>query len=95
MPQVNVLVERLRQRPAVVLGMNVSDGLKDARAVAAEHGARHATLLRAKRAMRDYGIDGLPTVVVLDKQGVVREYWMGHSPELAGDLLPIIEPLLR
>jgi hypothetical protein len=95
MPQVNVLVERLRSKPAVVLGMNVSDGLKDARAVVTEKGVKHPTLLRAKRAMRDYGITGLPTIVVLDKQGVVREYWTGYSPTLAEDLLPIVEPLLE
>ncbi|HEX5031310.1 MAG TPA: hypothetical protein VFX78_07630 [Candidatus Eisenbacteria bacterium] len=55
----------------------------------------HTTLLRAKRAMREYGIDGIPTIVVLDKQGMVREYWTGHSPSLVEELLPIIEPLLE
>jgi hypothetical protein len=94
MPQVKILAERLRRRPAVVLGMNVSDGPKDAHAIVAQQGVEHPTLLRAKRAMRDYRIDGLPTIVVLDKEGVVREYWRGYSPTLADDLLPIIESLL-
>jgi thiol-disulfide isomerase/thioredoxin len=95
MPQVSALAERLKGRPAVVLGMNVSDGPKEARAVASEHGATYPTLLHAKRAMRDYRIDGVPTVVVLDKEGVVREYWSGYSPALADELLAIIEPMLE
>ena len=43
----------------------------------------------------DFGISGIPTQFVIDRQGVLRHIVVGYSPNLAAKLTADIQPLLK
>lgn len=92
-PQIEQLAERFEDQPVVVLGMNTDTKEEDARLVAEKMALNYPTL-RAEKIAEKYGVKDLPAVVVIDRQGVVRDYRAGYSATLAKELIPEIEELL-
>ncbi len=93
MPQVNALAKQFEGRPVVVLGMNTDHDEADAKFVCDTMGLKYSTL-RAEGIPEKYGVQGFPTLILIDPQGVVRDVHVGYSPTLQVDIARAIEGLL-
>jgi thiol-disulfide isomerase/thioredoxin len=93
MPQLNALAEQFARRPVTVLGMNTDRNEADAKFVADAMGLKYATL-RAEGIPEKYGVQGFPTLILIDSEGMVRDVHEGYSPTLRTDLAKAIEGLL-
>ncbi len=93
MPQLNALAEQFEGRPVAVLGMNTDEDEADAKFVIEAMGLKYGTL-RAKGIPEKYGVQGFPTLVVIDGEGTVRDAHVGYSPTLKADVAKVIEGLL-
>jgi RNA polymerase sigma factor (sigma-70 family) len=94
MPQVKEVAAHFKERPVVVLGMNTNDKDEDARQVVQKVGLNYATLKAAGLAEK-YRVQGFPTLVVIDQEGVVRDIHVGYSPDLREDVVKSVERLLK
>ncbi len=93
MPQLNALAGQFEGRPVAVLGMNTDQNEADAKFVCDAMGLKYATL-RAQGIPEKYGVQGFPTLIVIDPQGTVRDVHVGYSPTLQTDVAKTIEGLL-
>ena len=94
MPQLNGLTEDFAGQPVAVLGMNTDEDEADARFVIEKMGLKYPTV-RAKGAADKLGVEGFPTLVVIDKAGVVHDIHVGYSPTLRRDVGQQIRELLK
>ena len=93
MPQLNALAGQFEGRPVAVLGMNTDRNEADAKFVCDAMSLKYATL-RADGIPEKYGVQGFPTLVVIDSEGTVRDVHEGYSPTLQTDVAKTIEGLL-
>jgi thiol-disulfide isomerase/thioredoxin len=93
MPQLNALAGQFDGRPVVVLGMNTDRNEADAKFVADAMGLKYATL-RAQGIPEKYGVQGFPTLILIDPEGKVRDVHVGYSPTLQTELAKMIKGLL-
>jgi peroxiredoxin len=93
MPQLNALAEHFQGRPVAVLGMNTDRVEADAKFVSDAMGLKYATL-RAEGIPEKYGVQGFPTLIVIDPDGIVRDMHVGYSPTLKAELTEMIERCL-
>ena len=93
MPQLNALAEDFAGRPVAVLGMNTDRNEADAKLVVDAMGLKYATL-RAEGIPQKYGVQGFPTLILIDREGKVRDVHVGYSPTLHDELTKAIEGLL-
>ena len=70
MPQLNALAEQFAGRPVAVLGMNTDRNEADAKLVVDVMGLKYATL-RAEGIPEKYGVQGFPTLILIDPEGKV------------------------
>jgi peroxiredoxin len=85
MPQFKQLVDEFKNDRVAVLGMNNDTDLDDARLVIDKMGLNYETLKNGGHKdgiHTKYGVQGWPTLVVLDGTGVVRHVHVGYSPHL-------------
>jgi thiol-disulfide isomerase/thioredoxin len=94
MPQVKQLAEDFSGKPVVVLGMNTDREEKDARLVIDTMGLKYPTI-HAQEIPKKYGVQGFPTLIIIDAEGVVRDVHVGYSPTLRDDLAKKIKGLLE
>jgi thiol-disulfide isomerase/thioredoxin len=94
MPQLNALAEQFEGRPVAVLGMNTDRKVEDAKFVCEAMGLNYATL-RAECLPEKYGVQGFPSLIVIDPEGTVRDVHVGYSPTLRTDVAKTIEGLLK
>jgi thiol-disulfide isomerase/thioredoxin len=94
MPQLREVARRFTAERVVVLGMNVDERESDARLVIDKLGIDYPTLRADRSVAAAYGVRGYPTVFVIDGRGDVRSIIVGHSPQLAQDLIALIQGLL-
>jgi cytochrome c biogenesis protein CcmG/thiol:disulfide interchange protein DsbE len=72
-PIVSRIAQRLAGASLAVYGVNTSDNLPDAREYLAEHTPKYPVLYDADNlAGNAFGVVGLPTLMVIDAQGIVR-----------------------
>jgi thiol-disulfide isomerase/thioredoxin len=93
MPQVMRLADDYKDKGVVVLGMSTDAAEKDARFVIDAMGLKYPTIKAAGIPER-YGVQGFPTLIVVDGKGVVREVHVGYSPTLRADLGKTIDGIL-
>lgn len=94
-PFLNRLQREFGERGLQVLGINVDEDPRDALAFLAGHPA--AFLLAASatgQCPRDFGVDGMPTSFLVDREGVIRLVHEGFRPGEAGELRARVEELL-
>lgn len=82
MPQVKQLAEDYKDRGVVVLGMNTDSDVEDAKFVIDKMKLSYATLRAPEGLPGKYGVQGFPTLVIVDQAGVVRGMHVGYSAEL-------------
>jgi peroxiredoxin len=93
MPQLNALVGQFEGRPVAVLGMNTDQVKEDAQFVIDAMGLKYETL-RADGIPEKYGVQGFPTLIIIDPEGVVRDVHVGYSATLQDEVARTIEGLL-
>jgi hypothetical protein len=89
----NQLADDFAGRPVAVLGMNTDRDVTDARFVVEQMALRYPTL-KAEGLPEKFGVQGFPTLVVIDQQGVVHDFHVGYSPTLREDVGRQIRELL-
>jgi thiol-disulfide isomerase/thioredoxin len=93
MPQLNALAGQFAGRPVAVLGMNTDRNEADAKFVCDAMDLKYATL-RAQGIPEKYGVQGFPTLIIIDPTGTVRDMHVGYSPTLQIDVAKSLEGLL-
>jgi thiol-disulfide isomerase/thioredoxin len=93
MPQVCQLAEDFKHEPVVVLGMNTDRELKNARFFVDKMKLTYR-VLKAQGLPKKYGVQGFPTLIVVDQAGNVHEMHLGYSPTLREDVARTVKALL-
>jgi thiol-disulfide isomerase/thioredoxin len=94
MPQLKAFAKRFAGRPVVLLGANIDPEEKDARFVI-EVMALPYPNLQADGLREKFGVQRYPTVIVIDRRGVVRDYLVGYAADLQERLARTVEGLLE
>jgi thiol-disulfide isomerase/thioredoxin len=96
MPQVEQAAETFRgqKAPVVFLAVSIDKDPADARHVADQLKLTYP-VLQAKEVAERYGIQGYPTLLVIDPQGRVEGIFAGYSPTLAEELIACVRQALR
>jgi thiol-disulfide isomerase/thioredoxin len=93
MPQVLRLSHDYKDKPVIVLGMNTDREEKDARFVIDALSLDYPTI-KAADIPAKYSIQGFPTLLIIDQQGILRDVHVGYSPTLREDVSKKIDELL-
>ena len=93
MPQVNRLAETFRDRLVAVLGMTIDEDVKDGRVVVEAMGLRYP-VIQARALPEKFGVNGYPTLIVIDPHGKIRDIHYGYSPRLFEELSAEVRSLL-
>lgn len=90
-PKLNKLVETYAGRGMDFIGVNVgvNDSYERAKAFARKTGAAYPNLFDSTGAIASQYILGLPTVVVADKNGVIR-YYGNETPEISEETFQLL-----
>jgi cytochrome c biogenesis protein CcmG/thiol:disulfide interchange protein DsbE len=94
LPNLRRIDERFRPAGLLVVGVNEEpDQAPKIAALAAEKQLRYPIVLDRGPIEKAFGVYGYPTVVLLDRQGVIR--FVGRGGVTEEQLIKQIEPLLR
>jgi peroxiredoxin len=95
MPGLQSLRDEFKSRGLEILSLNEGESSQQAGDFMNKKGYGFHVLLDAGSAIgASYGVRGIPTVVAVDKKGVVRWIRVGYSPD-DSDLRRALEPLLE
>ena len=94
MPQVKEIAEHFQEAPVVVLGMNTDENADDALEIINDMQLNYNNL-RASGIPEKYNIQGFPTLIILDREGVVHDVHVGYSHTLRDDVIATVEKLLE
>ena len=93
MPQIKALADQFRGLPVVILGMNTDRKDEDAKFVVNKMQLNYLTL-HGTGIPEKYGVQGFPTFIVIDQNGIVRAQHVGYSPTLREEMAKSISKLL-
>ena len=94
-PSLQSVHGKYAKRGVVVLGVSNED--KGTVAPFAKQMKMTYTLVadeKASTAMQNYGVEGIPTMVVIDKKGRVRKFEVGMNPNLKAEMDRLLPKLL-
>jgi peroxiredoxin len=94
MPQVKQLAAEFKGEPVAVIGMNTDHNDADAKFVVDKMGLDYTTLKIDHAVVAKYGVQGFPTMVIIDRQGNVHDLHVGYSPDLQREVGEIVRQLL-
>ncbi len=93
-PRLSALRDRLGAQGLTVVGVTTDDAQKAAE-FANKHDMRYPTVLDTSAdTSKSYGVGALPTMIVVDKRGVVREVFVGFDPTGDAKLETLVKTLL-
>ena len=93
-PRLEAVYQRYQPRGVVFTGIDVQDQEQDARAFIKQFQITYPNGQDGTEAIASvYGVTGLPTTVVIDRQGRIRQRWLGELQE--NQLTGIVEAALR
>jgi peroxiredoxin len=93
MPQMNQLAEDFAGKPVAIFGMNTDRNEADAKFVIEKMALKYPTL-KAEGQPEKFGVQGFPTLIVIDPRGRVHDIHVGYSPTLREDVGKQIRDLL-
>jgi len=94
MPGLQSLLDDFKGRGLEILSLNEGESAEQAESFMKRKAYGFHVLLDADSAIgASYGVHGIPTLVVVDKDGIVRWIRVGYSPN-DSDLRRVLEPLL-
>lgn len=95
MPQMNELATDFQTEPVAILGMNTDTKKADAEFVVKEMALKYPTVCIDREIPGKYGVQGFPTLIIIDQEGVVRDMHVGYTPKLREQVGQKIRELLR
>lgn len=94
MPRLGALQDRFGAQGLRVFGVSTEDA-EDVGVFVQRAGARYAIGIdAAEETTRAYGVSGLPTLVAIDKRGVIRHVLVGYDPAEYGRLEALVSSLI-
>jgi thiol-disulfide isomerase/thioredoxin len=93
MPQVKAVAEHFAGQNVAVLGMNVDEDPADAEYVIKKMELTYPNL-KAWEIRTKYGVRYYPTLLIIDPNGIVKDFYVGYSPTLRDDLITKVKELL-
>lgn len=90
MPALDRLYHRYAADGVIVFGVNVNDN-RDPVQTMAELGVSYPLLVRGEAAAREFGVRGLPTIIVIGRDGKIRHVSSGWGPGAEGELERVIK----
>jgi thiol-disulfide isomerase/thioredoxin len=93
MPEVKRLANDFKDKGVVVLGMNTDENLDDARVVIKELALDYPQV-QAAGLPEKFGVQGFPTLIIIDQQGNVKDVHVGYSPDLYETVSKKLQSLL-
>jgi thiol-disulfide isomerase/thioredoxin len=94
MPQVRQLSVDYKDKPVVFFGMNTDQKEEDAKFVVKEFDLKYP-IIKAKEIPQKYGVQGFPTLVIVDQKGNVAAFDVGYSPNLHDKVSKKLDELLK
>lgn len=95
MPLVAQVADEYRDKAVALYCLNQGEDADTIRAFLDEEKLDVPVVLDAQReAARAYDVEGIPTLVLIDKAGVVRSVHVGYSPDIAESLKEEIDTIL-
>ena len=84
-PHERDMVERLKDKPFVLLGVNCGDEPEDLKKALDKHQISWRSFKgeqsETKSIASDWKIGGLPTIYLIDHEGIIRKYWQGRPDD--------------
>jgi thiol-disulfide isomerase/thioredoxin len=94
-PFMNDLDREFRDRDLIVLAINLDEKLEDARTFLAKYPASFALAADPSgQCPRDFGVRGMPSSYLVDRQGMIRHVHLGFRAGEAEKLRALVEQLL-
>ncbi len=93
MPQIKALAADNKLHDVVVLGMNPLDNDKNIRLVIDKMQLLYDTLKASPELAKKYAVTAYPTLIIIDRQGVVRKIHEGAGPTLRQDVQAALDHL--
>lgn len=96
-PFMQDLHKRYNGQGLQVVGMNAGErtkGAKPATDYAKSHNYTYKFTYEADSVLKSVGTGAYPTFVLLDKQGIVREVWVGYNPSMKSSMEAAIKRYL-
>ncbi len=94
-PALDALYAELHPRGLEVLAVSVDESRKDADAFLAAHPQRMTVLFDPEaKAAEAFGVDGMPSTFVIDRQGRIRARHEGYTPGVTATIRRQVEALL-
>ncbi|MEQ1894648.1 MAG: TlpA disulfide reductase family protein [Planctomycetota bacterium] len=84
LPHEKALVERLKDKPFALLGINSDGEAEDVKKMLAEQGITWRQAIDGDTTgpwATKWNVSGWPTLYLLDAKGKIREYWLGSPDE--------------
>jgi peroxiredoxin len=94
MPQVKRVATQYRGQPVAVFGMSNDKDINDAKFVAGRMQLDYP-VLHSEELPGQYGVQGFPTLIIIDQQGNVADVHVGYSSRLYEDVKADIDHLLK
>ena len=95
MPVLQRLKESLGSRGLVVLSINLRENPAAVRPFLAQNGFTMKVLMDTNGGVANaWGVDGIPALFVIDKEGTVRHHEVGYDPAMENRLAEVITGLL-
>ncbi|MEQ9097282.1 MAG: TlpA disulfide reductase family protein [Phycisphaerales bacterium] len=92
MPHLQAVHEQFKGQNVTVMGINAWEN-GDPQALMKEEGFDYLLLLNGDAVAAEYGVTGIPTMVVIDQQGVIVERHVGADPQIREKLVETITRL--
>jgi thiol-disulfide isomerase/thioredoxin len=94
MPQIKELVDDFAGQDVAVLGMNTDSELEDALFVEKALQLNYPSVRIDNDLPEEYGVSGFPTLVIVDREGTIRDFHVGYSPTLREEVGESVRDLL-
>ncbi len=94
MPALKRVAEYFKDKPFAIIGMNVDKNEDDALLVMDTLQLNYVNVM-AREINKLYGVNGYPTLFIIDKKGRFYDMHIGYTPDLYENLLKAIESALK
>ncbi|HVE13704.1 MAG TPA: TlpA disulfide reductase family protein [Elusimicrobiota bacterium] len=95
-PMFEKLYDELKPRGLEVVGVSMDPAPEEVPPYVRENRMRYTVLLDPQTTSQDsFGVRGLPTTMLIDRQGRIRRRWLGFDEGVAAEVRAGIEDALR
>jgi thiol-disulfide isomerase/thioredoxin len=96
MPSIQKLHEAFKDKAVAVIGVNTWEkGEKAGPEYMSKQGFTYLTLLKGDDLAKSYGISGIPTIILIDKEGKIAHLAVGFGPGEEEELTKLINEKLK